>query len=166
MNAERCACCGKEARKRTKENKGEEGKESERKNWKSGEKRLRYPQSPEVQSHSVPSHPIPSHPIPSHPILSHPILSFRCPRVCHAVRLNAKGPTEREQSNRTHRKGKDPKAAASRWQNEKSARIYRAGLRRRRRRRPLRRRRRRRRRLRRRRWDTHIKPRIPCVPAA
>ena len=29
--------------------------------------------------------------------------------MCHAVRLNAKGSTEREQSNRTRRKGKDPK---------------------------------------------------------
>ncbi|OAD52794.1 hypothetical protein WN48_00244 [Eufriesea mexicana] len=93
----------KRRKKEKEEEEDEEGKESERKNLGSGEKRLRYPQSP--KSSPIPSHPIPSHPIPSHPIPSHPIPSFRCPRVCHAVRLNAKGPTEREQKV-TERAGK------------------------------------------------------------
>lgn len=68
-----------------KKEKGGKGKESERKNWGSREKRLRYPRSSEV----------PSRPIPS----------FRCPRVCHAVRLNAKGSTE-SGSRVTERAGK------------------------------------------------------------
>lgn len=82
MNAERCACCGRGVRKKTRGGprvkdvrRGEEDRGNE-------EERLRYPRSPEVG----------------------PVPSFRCPRVCHAVRLNAKGP--RSGSGATERAGK------------------------------------------------------------
>lgn len=46
----------KERKEEDEGDKGKEGKESERKNRRRGEKRLRYPQSSEVQTHPVSSH--------------------------------------------------------------------------------------------------------------
>lgn len=129
MNAERCACCGRGVRKKTRGGprvkdvrRGEEDRGNE-------EERLRYPRSPEA--------------VPSHRFVV-PVCATRCG-------LTQKDPgAGAEQQNAQERE----RSEGSRWQNEKSACIYRADLRRRRRRRPRRRRHRRRGR-RRRRWNTY-----------